>query len=171
MTMITFSTGTVLAYNPLLGGKLFNGVGNVCYSVNGGAANYTWYINNAANNWVYTDYGDNPIYMTPVSSTYGSNIDLYSQADDNNGTLAYTIYFNSSGTQQSYTSNYFYTEIWINSSIIGNYSIGGTIRHEMGHSFEMHENNTNPNSIMAQTWARKVQTVQKVDNDTINYLE
>lgn len=169
LAIFAFSTGTVLAYNPLLGGKLINGVGNVCYTVNGGAANYTWYINDAANNWMYTGW-DNPIYMTPVSSTYGSTIDIYSRADGNNGTLAYTIFFNSNGTQQSYTSNYLYSQIWINSSIIGNYNIGGTMRHEMGHVFGMNENNGNPYSIMAQTWARKVQTVQKVDNDTINYL-
>lgn len=166
--LFTIGTMTINAYNPLAGGKLSRGVGNVCYTVNGGARNYITYINQAANNWVYTGW-DNPIYMTAVSSNYGTAIDIYSRADGNNGIYAYTIYFNSSGIQQTYTKNY-YTEIWLNSSTIAKGNIGGIIRHEMGHAFGMAENNGNPYSIMAQSWARKVQTVQKVDNDTINYL-
>ncbi|MEG0314040.1 MAG: hypothetical protein RR646_02125 [Erysipelotrichaceae bacterium] len=169
VVFLALTTESVLAYNPLLGGKLINGVGNVCYTVNGGAADYSWYINDAAYNWEHTGW-DNPIYMTAVSSSYGSTIDFYSRADGNNDVLAYTIFFNASGNQQSYTSNYLYSQIWINSSIIGNYNIGGTMRHEIGHAFGMNENNGNAYSIMSQTWKRQVQTVQKVDNDTINYL-
>ena len=53
------------------------GVSNVCYVVNSSASAYTSYVNSAANGWVHTHYGDNPIYMTAVSSTVGSHMDIY----------------------------------------------------------------------------------------------
>ena len=47
----------------------------------------------------------------------------------------------------------------------------GTLIHEMGHAFGLAHYNSNPNSIMCQTnKGRKVQRVQKTDNDTINAI-
>lgn len=46
------------------------------YTVNAGVTDYLSNINTAVSNWMYTGW-DNPIYMTPVTSTYGSTKDVY----------------------------------------------------------------------------------------------
>lgn len=142
----------------------------MCYSIDSGALKYTQYIADAAYNWMYTGYGGNLIYMTHVSSTYATAIDFKIYSNPNASTLAYTELFNANSDQVIPPSNYYSTEIYINDAIIGNANIGGTMRHEIGHVLGMNENNGNPYSIMAQTWTRKVQTIQKVDHDTVIYL-
>lgn len=67
---------SVFAYNPI-GGKFSRGVSNTCYYVDSTASAYTTRINAAANNWVNTGHGWNPIYMTPVSSSYLTHMDFY----------------------------------------------------------------------------------------------
>ena len=70
-------------------------------------------------------------------------------------------------------SNWSYTEIYINDDSNRNRyytEVQGTITHEMGYAFGLKHYNENPYSIMAKTWASKVQVVQQCDNNIINYL-
>ncbi|MBQ8379590.1 MAG: hypothetical protein IJX34_02120, partial [Clostridia bacterium] len=63
--------------------KYSRGVSNCCYYVDSTASSYTNSINAAADNWVDTGYGWNPIYMTPVGSNYGTHMDFYGRTTAN----------------------------------------------------------------------------------------
>lgn len=154
---------TVNAY-----GHLINGPRNVLYTVNGGATAYTNNINNAAYNWMYTGY-DNPIYMTPVSSTDGSTIDIYSY-EGTSGITAYTIFFNQSNQQQSYNSDYWWCKIYLNDYYKYDYSVNhdAVMAHEYGHVWGLPDNNNNQYSIMCQSYVpRLVSVPQYVDNEAV----
>lgn len=106
-----------------------------------------------------------------------SNMDFYTAKSSHwggdNNILGETYFYNNSGIEINPTSNWSYTEIYINDDSNRNRyytEVQGTITHEMGHAFGLKHYNENPYSIMAQTWARKVQVVQQCDNDAINYL-
>jgi len=66
------------AATPTYGHGYVNGVGNltVYLDYSSGVGYWQTYINNAVNNWMYTGWS-NPIYMTFVSSNYGSNLDFH----------------------------------------------------------------------------------------------
>lgn len=176
---------SIFAATPRYGGKYSSGVGNITIYINynSGAGYWESYIKNAANNWMYTGVGDNPIYINFVSSNYGSSMDFYSKRDKYwtsqgaYGVLAETLFYNSSSKRMDPTKgNWLYTEIYINDdnfkkdSFSNNQALG-TVIHEMGHAFGLAHYNSNPYSIMCQTSSgRKVQRVQKTDNDTINAI-
>lgn len=186
MTIVySISTGSIFAATPRLGGRYSSGVGNITIFINynSGAGYWESFIKNAANNWMYTGKGDNPIYISFVSSNYGSSMDIYSKRDSywtkqgQYGVLAETFFYNSSSKKmQPNAGNWLYTEIYINDdnykkSSFSNDQALGTLIHEMGHAFGLAHYNSNPNSIMCQTnKGRKVQRVQKTDNDTINAI-
>lgn len=152
-----------------LGGKLINGPRNITYTVNGGAVPYTSNINNAAYNWMYTGY-DNPIYMSPVSGTTGSTVDIYSYVDNNSTTTAYTTFFNSNNVSQSYIYDYWWNQILINDKYKYDYSLNhdAVMAHEFGHVLGLNDNNNNVNSIMCQTGAgRAVNKPQYVDSEEV----
>jgi hypothetical protein len=170
------------AATPLLGKKYQNGVGNITawLNYNSGVGYWQIYITSSANNWMYTGWS-NPIYITFVSSNYGSNLDFHSNGKSYFGgstnTLAVTKFFNSSGVEiNPASSNWFYAEVHINDdaykrSDFTNSQAHGTTRHEIGHALGLAHYNSNPNSIMCQTSSgRVVQSVQKIDNDAINIL-
>lgn len=146
------------------------GVSNVCYVVSSSASGYTSYINSAANGWVHTHYGDNPIYMTAVSSTVGSHMDIYAKSLSSayDGTYAYTTIwdYNSKSLKFDGTQNYWYAEIMINTNLTQTIT---SITHEMGHCFGLEDNN-DVNSVMYYCDAGNAKTVQACDNETINYL-
>lgn len=151
------------------------GVGNTCYYVDSTASTYVSSINTAANRWVHTNYGDNPIYMTAVSSTKATHMDIYASklSSDYSNTNAYTTIWSSSAEQMSFDdkSNYYYAEIMINkNNMTSSTENTSTIVHEMGHCFGL-DHSSSKYSIMYGTKSeRKVTTVQQCDNDTINYL-
>lgn len=155
-------------YPVLHGGKLINGPRNITYTVNGGAGAYTININNGAYNWMYTGY-DNPVYMTAVSSTSGSTIDIYTYYTSE-PTIAFTSYWNKNNQQQSYTSNYWWSKVTFNDKYKYDTSINhdAVAAHEFGHVLGLGENNGNPYSIMCQTkGGRKVNKPQKVDSEEV----
>ena len=167
--LITIVCFTTEVHAVKLGGRLINGPRNITYTVNGGASPYTPNINPAANNWMYTGY-DNPIYMTAVSSTTGSTVDIYSYNDSVSSTIAYTIFFNKNNQQQNPSSNYWWNKIFLNNKYINDTSINhnAVMAHEFGHVLGLGENNKNVNSIMCQTGAgRKVNKPQKVDSEEV----
>ena len=174
-------TSNIEAVNrtPVFGGRYQNGVGRLIYYIDypSGTGFYEYLIINSVNNWLHTGKGDNPIEMIAVSSKQGSNMDFYTAKASHWGgdknVLGETYFYNNSGTEINPTSNWSYTEIYINDDSNRNRyytEVQGTITHEMGHAFGLKHYNENPYSIMAQTWARKVQVVQQCDNDAINYL-
>ncbi|MGN1013048.1 MAG: matrixin family metalloprotease [Clostridia bacterium] len=159
--------------------KFTRGVSNCCYYVDSTASSYTSNVNSAANNWVDTGYGWNPIYMTAVSSNYATHMDFYGRNPSsdtylNSSVLGYTSFWNTDGTlvankTSEPTYNYFYTEIVFNTSESDSYDIR-TAKHEMGHAFGL-DHTENSYSIMFPYLADMyVTTVQQCDHDTINYL-
>jgi len=176
------SVTNTYAATPTFGHKYQNGVGNVTawLNYNSGVGYWQSYITNGANNWMYPGWS-NPIYITFVSSNYGSNMDFHRNNDAYFGggmnIYAWTQFYSSNGTQISPTaSNWYYTEIHINHDMYSspnftNTQAKGTTIHEMAHAFGLAHYNSNPNSIMCQTaYGRIAQTVQKVDNDAVNAI-
>ena len=184
-----FPTSSAFAATPLFGYKYQNGVGSINAWINYGSGVGYWqtYINGATNNWMYTGWA-NPVYINYVSSNYGSNLDFhqndnaYFMSPPGTVTLAWTRFFNGSGIEiYPWNANWYYAEVHINNDAyrdpgFSNSQAQGTTTHEVGHALGLAHYNTNPYSIMCQTYpgpgvpGRAVQTVQKVDNDAINSL-
>lgn len=172
----------VSAATPYYGKKFQNGVGNISVwlDYSSGVGYWQSFITLAANNWMYTGVGANPIYINFVGSNNGSNIDFYRRNNSfwsNSGILAETRFYLFSGSQIVPTSsNWYYTNIYINHDEYSKPSFTdeqarGTTIHEMGHAFGLAHYNTNVYSVMCQTgYGRVAQRVQKTDNDTINIL-
>ena len=149
---------------------------SIYYYIDQSAPGYSGTISAAANNWVYTGVGYNKLY--PNTRTY-----------DKNGTLAYTSLFKrvngnpvvvtwkkvSGRVDTSVPSeSWLFSEIHINNDVFQDYGFDhreGTLTHELGHAWGLGHNNENQNSVMCQTgYGRKVNKVQKVDNDAFNAL-
>ena len=137
------------------------------------------HITSAINNWEHTGHGYNPLYFTRSSSSRGTAIDFYQQrqnffGDDN--TLGLTLHYIGSSTKpiDPNGQNWLYADVHLSLDTLApkpSYlAIQGTIGHEIGHALGLAHYNTNPDSIMCQTaYGRRAQTVQKCDNDAINY--
>jgi len=159
--------------------KFTRGVGNCCYYIDGTASGYSNQINSAANNWVDTGFGWNPIYMTGVSSNYATHMDFYSRnpgsdTNLNGNVLGYTTFWNTDGTLVARrgaepTYNYFYTEIVFNTSESYSYNYK-VAKHEMGHAFGLAHTENDYSIMYPSANYTKVSTVQQCDHDTINYL-
>lgn len=156
---------------PRLGGEYINGVGRLVYWLHPSSYNRTWMINTAVNAWANMPSW---IYLIPVSSNYGSNMDFYSNRYLPSGTLARTTFFDIRGNQLTYTQNWYFTEITLNPGLLSQYSNDhqiGTIAHEMGHAFGLDHANLNPYSIMCQTGSRRiVQRPQEVDDAVVRNI-
>lgn len=149
-------------------GKLINGPRNMLYTVNGGATAYTYNINIGVKNWMYTGY-DNPIYMTPVSSNYGSTIDFYNYKDNNDNTVAYTQVYNSKNQPIDYKNDYLWAKILFNDRYKTDQSINhnATSAHEIGHVLGLPHNDSAYSIMYGANKGRKVVSPQKVDNERV----
>ena len=156
---------------PPLGGKYINGIGRLVYWLHPSSYNRTWMINTAVNAWVNMPSW---MYLIPVSSNYGSNMDFYSNRPLPMGVLAQTTFFDIGGNQLQYTQNWYFTEISLNSGLLSQYNNEhqiGTIAHEMGHAFGLDHANLNPYSIMCQTVSgRVVQRPQEIDDAVVRNI-
>lgn len=106
------------------------------------------YISSAVNNWMYTGWS-NPIYMSFVSSNYGSTLDFHAKPDifwthDPDDYIFGKTYHRYSGEARAYPSPFnsvsrLYADTYINDdnfrlSFLTNEMAGGTMRHEIGHA-------------------------------------
>lgn len=186
-TVVLCLLGTLLAtavgaHNtpPIGSGRLAGsgGIGDVDYYVTNTAlaTGYSGLIDNAANSWVVTGYGWNPIYMYKTSDSSISNMDIYATAAGLDGSNAWTYLYNIYGSTHvrvnGATTDWLYGEITLNVSYLNGYSNDtrqGVIAHEMGHVFGLAEHNHDPYSVMCQMGAgRAVTRPGKVDHDGIN---
>lgn len=184
--LISLATQSAFAVNPTptFGGKLDRGITRISwwmsYDNNGGW--YEFQIANAVNNWENPGWS-NPMNFVEGSSNSGTMIDFYTEYGSyfvstygQSNILAVTVYFNTGSVQTNPTSNYRFTEITINDTQMHDRTatqMKGTIAHEIGHALGLDHYNSNPNSIMCQTYAadtgnyRAVQTVQQCDNTAV----
>ena len=139
---------------------LAEGVGAVDYYITDSASSYTSLIGAAAYSWMYTGYGDNPIYMYQTTNFNASNMDIYAQNDGlQAGYTACTFYVDvrTEGhiIVDPTTSFWDYGEVYLNTypslfPALADVTKQGVICHEMGHVFGLAHNNDNINSIMCQ---------------------
>mgnify|MGYP002069820034 FL=1 len=141
-------------------------------------------IKTAINNWVYTGVGANKFYCLGYvsSGVSGSKIDWYARSsgywgNDGVSVLAETKFYDYGLNRVNPVNSDWYSgEINLNDPLLrqdrfSNDVCIGTFTHEMGHAFGLAHNNTNQDSVMCQTaYNRRVQRVQKVDNDALNSL-
>jgi predicted Zn-dependent protease len=187
MTTFVSSTNNVFATPTFGTHRYYTGVGNVTVYIDrpSGAGYWQNFITNAANNWMYTGVGANPIYMRFVSGNNGSTMDIYAKKNSywigqglGSGILAETLFYDSNNryfNPATNAKNWVWTEIYINDdnfrkSSFSNDQALGTIIHEMGHAWGL-AHTSDRYSIMCQTGSgRAVQRVQKQDNDAVNWL-
>lgn len=174
---IIFST-QASAYNRI-GGRFTRGVGNTCYYVDSSVSGYTARINAAANNWVHTGHGANPIYMTAVSSSHGTHIDFYGKTNSfwggDSNVRGETKMFNSAAqdmTSQARTTNWVYTEIYVNKSVVVTDAIEtqGTLAHEMGHAFGLDHTSDSNTLMYSYSNGRNTHVVTADENNGINAI-
>ncbi|AGF58214.1 hypothetical protein B0P06_003473 [Clostridium saccharoperbutylacetonicum] len=137
-------------------------------------------INNAINDWKSAT--GNLVSFTRTYDTYEVEAQATIRAksypnypyNDANG---YTEFYNKKIDIDKVQPNYCdwqYTEVHLNTYRIQNYSsdlIKGVVAHEMGHTFGLDDNNSNPGTIMCQTGSgRNVTQPQSGDVAGINYL-
>lgn len=181
LVLVLVPAAVANAATPIYGHKYNSGVGNVTVWLNyaSGVGNWESYITNAVNNWMYPGW-DNPIYINYVSSNVGSRMDFHLNSSSyfsSSSVIAQTeFYLDGPYAANPWAQNWDFTEIHINNdqysspSITNEMALGTTI-HEMGHAFGLDHYNTNPYSIMCQTYAGRIsQRVQQVDNDAVNII-
>lgn len=159
--------------------KFTRGVTNTTYYISPSADAYSEPFYTAADNWMYTAWG-NAIQMDQADSNSDTQIDLYAKTYEQDPTLgaytsAYVSFWDETGglvSERGYgpDRNYYYTELTINTRLFPEDEQVIILTHEMGHAFGLAHSN-DPYSIMFPYYEEiLVDTVQKVDNDTINYL-
>lgn len=156
--------------------KFSRGVSNTCYYIDSSASGYTNFIDGAANNWEITGFGYNPIYMTKVSSSYATHMDIYGKHDSwfsEESMLGQTTHYSSNSyLMWPDEGNWFFTIICIDVDDFPLLTVGdqqGTIAHEMGHAFGLKHYDNNRYSIMYPYVDTSLTTViQQCDHDAIN---
>lgn len=154
------------------GAKLIGGVGNIYYYMDSSViSSYKTATRNAANNWMYTGFGANPIYMYEYGNTTGTKMDLYGKYSGNNGILATTVTYSSMDDSapvplnKKDTVNWAWGKITFNNSLTKS-SRQGVTAHEMGHVFGLRD--INKTSSIMNYYDTGLVKVTKDAHDAIN---
>lgn len=164
--MFSFGTTSVSAADNVTGRmgpyQLSNGIGSVKYYITNSILNNSMgstlvtLINNAANSWVNTGYGYNPLYMNRTYDLYSSNLDIYGSTQIiesfNRVDVSYWRGTSASSTRVTpLDSNWTYCEmiLYVSMHDPNNYNkLQRSIAHGMGHTFGLDDNYNNSNSVM-----------------------
>lgn len=161
---------------------LAGGVSKVNYYISSSAKGYESLIDKAANKWVVTGHGYNPIYMYKTTNSNASHMDIYGGEKNSFlqsiGANAVTFFWDLRNGQHVSVDPVYsfwdYGVIYLNTIMLPKYTANvrqGVIGHEMGHVFGLDEHNHDPNSIMCQMGSgRAVYTPGKVDHNGINNI-
>ena len=182
--LITSSISVFAATTPRFNNNYYlaEGVGHIDYYITPSASGYTSLINNAANNWVYTGFGVNPIYMYQTSNSNVSNMDIYNAdsyeaymtANSIDGMTVFVDVRTSGHVEVDPTQSFWdYGRIYLNQNFFNGYSDTvkqGVIAHEMGHVMALDHNTTTQDSLMWPYTDTRQHTVRKVDHDGINAI-
>lgn len=159
------------AATPTFRYNLSGGVSNVYYwfdsSVN---STYQANFNSAANNWIYTGYGYNPIYMYKSSSNTSTKIDVYTESKSKVTYSGYTMFYVKNSAVNPNSSNWHWSKIMLNKYYLNSYSTAkrtGVITHEIGHALGL-DHSTYISSIMYGYDSRTNTKVTKDAHDAIN---
>lgn len=162
----------------LLGKELIGGVGNSgnntrYYWLSNDAIAYTSTINAAMYAWNHTATTPGvttKIWFQPVASKTYSVMDIYTSTDMN-GAYGQTWFFGTNYDDTSKVNPRNSNWRWCKISLYVNYftsnnltsstghTLQSTVAHEMGHVFGLDENNTMPNTVMAQARARSTSVI------------
>lgn len=167
---------------------LAEGIGHVDYYISDSVLNYSGIIsgstlvnliNDAANSWVVTGYGYNPLYMYRTYNFNASNMDIYAGNAITSGshTRALTTYYDvtTSGHVKIEPEYGFWDYVTINiymnaSGMTNGYNVQRAIAHEMGHAFGLADNIGNPYSVMAPFDDCYVYKPGQADHDGLNAM-
>ena len=140
-------------------------------------------INNAANNWVNTGFGYNPIYMYRTYNSNVSNMDIYVASGkqqmlmEQRGQDTVTVHVDvrtSGHVNVDPTQSFWdYGIIYLNPECTAYYSDSwkqGCIAHEMGHVMGLNDNWSTSDSVMYPVTSSRRNTVGKADHDGINAM-
>lgn len=150
---------------PIGKGRCKNGIGNIHYYITDSVLNdkigsqVVAAIDAAANSWVYTGYGYNPLYMYRTYDLYASNIDFRANDMHTEGYVRINVSY-WQGTSANpikvfpEESNWAYTEVEIFTTMCGSdpYKLRRFICKGIGHSLGLDENPKNPDSVMCDLW-------------------
>ena len=169
-----------VAATPIWPHKFSRGVSNTCYYIHSSISDYTVRINEAANNWVNTGFGYNPIYMTLVSSNRGTHMDFYGRHDDwfgegNEGIVGLTQHCDANEYWiNPEETDWFFAAISLDIDDLPFNTIAdqkGIAAHEMGHAFGLKHYDNNRYSIMYPYINLSLTSVvAQCDHDAINLI-
>lgn len=180
--LLTYSVSAG-AYS-LFGKELVGGVGNSgnntrYYWLSDDAIPYTSTINAAIYAWNHTATTPGvttEIWFQPVASKTYSVMDIYTSTDLNNS-YGETWFFGTNYDNSSYvnprTSNWrwckivLYVKNFTGSNLIAStsHTLQSTVAHEMSHVFGLNENNSMPNTVMAQAKTRNTNIIGPTKDD------
>lgn len=191
------STTIQSTHTPYHGGVMTGGLSNVSVYIDTGpgsgahrsasrdATFWERLIVAASNNWMYTGFGANPIYINYVNNTNGSKIDIYAESQsffiNNTGnlrTFGMAINFDSSYNpilvNQLATTNWYSSDIILNDDLLKNINISdneatSVIKHEIGHSFGLAH--TNIHSIMRSPYCLNTSNPCSLNNVVFPVLD
>lgn len=168
----------------LLGKELVGGVGSSgnstrYYWLSNDAIAYTSTINAAMYSWNHTATTPGvttEIWFQPVASKTYSVMDIYTSTDTDNiygATWFFGTNYDDSSNVNPRTSNWrwckivLYTNYFTGSNLTSStgHTLQSTVAHEMGHVFGLDENNTMPNTVMAQAKTRNTSVIGPTKDD------
>lgn len=165
--------------------QLSYGVSNVHYYITNSVLEHSLgstlvtLIDNAANSWVYTGYGYNPLYMYRTYNLYASNIDIFASTDAIEGynkvNSSYWVGNSANCTQTNpWNSNWDYAEVTIFVDMHDPNNLNKlqrSIAHGMGHAFGLDDNYNNQDSVMCDFYHTcNVYKPGKADHDGLNAI-